>query len=55
MSPKCSCGSKIMKFDCRLTIVDFLTNTVDFRPPDQLTEQFVIQDLKLDGGNLEGP
>ena len=28
-----------MKFDCKFTPIDFLPNTVNFRPTDQLTEQ----------------
>ena len=36
---KWGCWPKIRKFDCMLTIVDFLTNTTDFQPSEQLSEE----------------
>ena len=30
-------GSKIMKFNCKLSTIDFFPNTIDFRSTDQLT------------------
>ena len=47
---------KIMKFDCKLAMVDFFPNTVDFL--GQLLNWLsknVVQGLKLDMSNLEGP
>ena len=41
-----STGSKILKFDYRLTIFDFLPNTTDFQSSDQLIEQNC--DLRLE-------
>ena len=35
-----------MKFDCILTIIDFLPNTTDFQSSEQLTEQ--ICDARLE-------
>ena len=36
---KCWCWPKTLKFDCMLTIVDFLSNIVDFQSSEPLTEQ----------------
>ena len=44
-----------MKFDCKLAMVDFFPHTADFQPSEQLTEQNVIQGLKLIMSNLKGP
>ena len=39
VTSKYGCWPKIMKFDCMLTTVDFLSNTTDFQLSEQLTKQ----------------
>ena len=39
VTSKWGCWPKIMKFDCMLTTVDFLSNTTDFQPSEQLSEE----------------
>ena len=39
VTSKYGCWPKIMKFDCMLTTVDFLSNTTDFPPSKQLSEE----------------
>ena len=39
VTSKWECWPKIRKFDCMLTTVDFLTNTTDFQPSEQLSEE----------------
>ena len=39
VNSKWGCWPKIMKFDCMLTTVDFLSNTTDFQPSEQLSEE----------------
>ena len=38
VTSKWGCWPKIRSFDCMLTTVDFLTNTIDFHPSEQLSE-----------------
>ena len=45
---------KIMKFDCMLTTVDFLSNTTDFQPSEQLSEETWLVKLEtLHGESLK--
>ena len=39
VTSKWGCWPKILKFDCMLTTVDFLSNTTDFQPSEQLSEE----------------
>ena len=41
------CWPKILRFDCTLTIVDFLSNTIDFSHLSNWMNKLVIQGLKL--------
>ena len=40
------CWPKIMKLDCMLTTIDFLSNIVDFQPSEQLDEQIWLVRLE---------
>ena len=46
ITSKCLCWPKILKFDCMLTIVDFLPNTIDFQSSESLIEK--IYDGRLE-------